>query len=264
MTEMGKEVRLSRLFDKESGHSVMVAMDHAAVLGPVQGIADPVKTVALLAMEKPNTFFMPVGILKKVYKSLIAHDISFIAAIDSCTFMGPEPDYFILSDSVEHALTYGASAVSAHILVGPEKTSEMMKGLAQVARDCDALGVPLLAIMYPWGFENNFDVKHVKWAARIAAELGADLVKTFYTGSKETYLEVIESSPIPVLLSGGDKTDNPLDFLAVLKTCMDCGAKGVAVGRNVWQAEDPAKVLRATMKVVHEGATPEQAWEQAS
>lgn len=259
MSEIGKEVRLSRLFNKKSGNSVMVAMDHGAVIGPVKGIIDPAETVALLAKEKPETFFMPVGIIKKVYKSFIENDIPYIAAIDSCTFMGPEPDYFIVSDTVEHAMIYGATAVSAHIFVGPAKTSDMMKGLANIARECDKFGMPLLAIMYPSGFENNFDVKYVKWAARIAAELGADLVKTFYTGSKETYQEVIDASPLPVLLSGGDKTNNPLDFLGVLKTCIDCGAKGVAVGRNVWQADDPAKVLRAVEKVVHEGMSPEEA-----
>jgi len=259
MSEIGKEVRLARLFNKKSGHSVMVAMDHGAVIGPVKGIIDPVKTVAALAQEKPETFFMPVGIIKQVYKSFIENDIPYIAAIDSCTFMGPEPDYFFMSDAVEHALIYGATAVSAHILVGPEKTSEMMKGLASVARECDRLGMPLLAIMYPAGFANNFDVKHVKWAARIAAELGADLVKTYYTGSKETYQEVIEASPLPVLLSGGDKTDNPLDFLHVLKTCMDAGAKGVAVGRNVWQDNDPARILLAVQGVVHDGLAPEEA-----
>jgi fructose-bisphosphate aldolase / 2-amino-3,7-dideoxy-D-threo-hept-6-ulosonate synthase len=261
MSGMGKEVRLSRIFNQKSRNSVMVAMDHGAVIGPVPGIIDPVKTVALLAKEKPDTFFMPVGILKKVYKSLIANDISYIAAIDSCTFLGPEPDYFFMSDTVEHALICGASAVSAHVLIGPKKTSEMMKGLAQVAKDCDALGMPLMAIMYPIGFENNFDVKHVKWAARIAAELGADLVKTFYTGSKESYLEVIESSPIPVLLSGGEKAENPMDFLSVLQTCIAAGAKGVAVGRNVWQAKDPVRVLRAIKKIVHDGQDAEQAWE---
>ena len=259
MSDIGKEVRLSRLFNQKSGHSVMVAMDHGAVIGPVKGIIDPAKTVSILAKEKPETFFMPLGIIKKVYKHFIENDIPFVAAIDSCTFMGPEPDYFIVSDTVEHALIYGATAVSAHIFVGPKKTSDMMKGLAKIARDCDKYGMPLLAIMYPEGFENNFDVKYVKWAARIAAELGADLVKTYYTGSKETYQEVIDSSPLPVLLSGGDKTNNPLDFLGVLKTCIDCGAKGVAVGRNVWQADNPAKILRAVENVVHEGMTPEEA-----
>lgn len=259
MSELGKEVRLSRLFNRKSGNSVMVAMDHGAAIGPAKGIVDPKQTVSILAKEKPETFFMPIGIIKQVYKSFIENDIPYIAAIDSLTLIGPEPDCFIMSDTVEHALIFGATAVSAHIFVGPKKTNEMMKGMADIARECDRLGMPLLAIVYPNGFENDFDVKYVKHAARIAAELGADLVKTYYTGSKETFREVVEGCPIPVMLSGGEKTNDPKDFLGVLKNCIDAGAKGVAVGRNVWQSDDPAKMLRAVEHVVHDGMTPEEA-----
>lgn len=259
MSEIGKKVRLNQIFNRKSGNSVMVAMDHAAVVGPVPGIVNPIETVSLLSKEKPDTFFMPVGAFKQVYPSFLEHNIPYIASIDSCTFMGPEPDYFMFADTVEHAMSMGASAVSAHVLIGPQRTSEMLKGLAEIAIECDRLGMPLLAIMYPWGFENNYDVKHVKWAARIGAELGADIVKTYYTGSKETFSEVIESCPIPVLLSGGDKTSDPKEFLSTLKTCMDCGGHGVAVGRNVWQSENPAAVLRAVMKIVHENCNVEDA-----
>lgn len=254
MVSIGKEIRLSRLFDQKSGKAVFVAMDHGAILGPLPGIIDPKATVTKLSKEKPNAFFMPSGIIKQVYPSFIENNVPFITAIDTCTFLGPEPNYFFLSDSVEHALSMGASAVSMHVLLGPEKTSDMLKGLAKVAKDCDRFGMPLLAIMYPEGFENNFDVKVVKWAARIAAELGADLVKTYYTGSKETFSEVIEACPVPVLLSGGEKTKDPKDFFTTLRTCIDCGARGVAVGRNVWQSEDPPMMLRGVKKIVHENA----------
>jgi fructose-bisphosphate aldolase / 2-amino-3,7-dideoxy-D-threo-hept-6-ulosonate synthase len=259
MSEIGKKVRLNQLFNQKSGNSVMVAMDHAIVVGPIPGIVNPSDTVKLLSKEKPDTFFMPIGAIKQVYPSFIEQKIPFIASIDACTFMSPEADYYMLSDTVEHAMSIGASAVSAHVFVGPQRTSDMLKGIAQVAIDCDRLGMPLLAIMYPWGFENNFDVKYVKWVARIGAELGADLVKTFYTGSKETFSEVIESCPVPVLLSGGDKTSDPKDFLNTLKTCMDCGAHGVAVGRNVWQSDNPAAMLRSVIKIVHENCSVEDA-----
>lgn len=259
MITIGKEVRLSRLFDQVSGNAVFIAMDHGAILGPLAGIVDPAHPVSELSKEKPNAFFMPAGIIKQVYPWFIQHRVPFITAIDTCTFLGPEPDYFFLSDSVEHALSLGASAVSMHVLLGPEKTSDMLKGLAKIAQDCDRFGMPLLAIMYPEGYENNSDVKVVKWAARIAAELGADLVKTYYTGSSETFAEVIEASPLPVLLSGGEKTKDPKDFLTTLKTSIDCGARGVAVGRNVWQSDNPPAMLRAVKKIVHENANPEEA-----
>lgn len=251
MSEIGKRVRLSHITNPESGNSVMIAMDHGVVIGPVDGIIDPVKTVKLLSPVRPDTFFMPIGLVKKVYPIFIENRVPFIVALDTCTHMGPEPDYFMLSDSVEHALCFGASAVSMHVLVGPEKTSDMLKGLAKVSEACDRFGMPLLAIMYPDGFPSNFDVKLVKWAARIAAELGADIVKTYYTGSKETFQEVVDSCPIPVMLSGGDLAKTPREFLQVLKITIDAGGHGCAVGRNVWQSQNPKATLQAVKMIVH-------------
>jgi len=259
MSEMGKEVRLGRIFNRESNNTVMVAMDHGVPIGPVPGIIKPGETVASLCKVRPDTFFMPAGLLKQVYPSFIEYDIPFIAAIDTCTMLGPEPDYFMLADTVEHAMSMGASAVSMHVLVGPKKTSDMLKGLAKIAIDCDHMGMPLMAIMYPSGFENNFDVRVVKWVARIAAELGADIVKTYYTGCKETYAEVIESCPLPVLLSGGKIKDDPRDFLAPLKDCIDCGARGTAVGRNVWQSKNPPAILKAVRRLVHDNCSVDEA-----
>lgn len=259
MAGIGKAVRLGRIFNQRSKNSVMVAMDHAAVIGPVEGMVNAADTVKKLAAGKPNTFFMPIGALKHVYHLFIENEISFIASLDTCTKMGPEPDYFMLSDSVDHALNIGASAVSVHVLVGPEKTSEMIMGLSKVAIRCDELGMPLLAIMYPEGFSNNFDVKYVKWAARLGSELGADVVKTYFTGTRESFREVVESCPIPVLLSGGALTERPEDFLTTLKNCMDAGGHGCAVGRNLWQYKNPPAMLKAIMKLVHEDLDVEMA-----
>jgi DhnA family fructose-bisphosphate aldolase class Ia len=259
MSEIGKQARISQFFNKESNNSVMAAMDHAAVVGPIEGIVDPVKTVKLLCEERPDTFFMPNGVIKRVYPYFIESRIPYIIALDTCTQIGPEPDYFMLSDTVEHAITLGASAVSMHVFLGPQKTSDMLKGLAKTAEACDKYGMPLLAIMYPEGFENNCDVKLVKWAARIGAELGADIVKAYYTGSKETFAEVVEACPIPVLLSGGAKTKDPKEFLTVLKNTIDAGGHGCAVGRNVWQNKDPKAMLRATKMIVHEGSSVDEA-----
>ena len=259
MSEIGKQVRLSQIFNPESGNAIMVAMDHAAVIGPVKGIQNPFETVKLLCKGKPDTFFMPIGAIKQVHPLFVEHRIPFIVSIDTCTWLGPEPDYFMLSDTVEHALSAGASAVSMHVLLGPQKTSDMLKGLSRVAIECDRLGMPLLAIMYPAGFENDFDVQHVRWAARIAAELGADLVKTYYTGTKETFTDVVQSCPVPVLLSGGEKTKKPEDFLQTLKNCIDAGGRGCAVGRNLWQSEKPLGMLEAIKAIVHKNRSVEEA-----
>lgn len=261
MSTVGKEIRLAKLLNHQTENSVILAMDHAAVLGPIPGIVDPRKTVELLAPGKPDTFFMPNGVAKQVYKYFIANEIPYMLSIDTCTEMGPEPDYFMLSDTVMHAVQLGASGVCMHVMVGATKTSDMLKGMAKVAEDCDNLGMPLMAIMYPTGFDNNEDVKHIKWAARIGAELGADIVKTHYTGSSETFAEVVNSCPVPVMLSGGPRSDDPMDFLIVLKGVMDAGGRGCAVGRNLWQYKDPLAMLEATKAIVHKGASVDEAAE---
>lgn len=259
MPHIGKQVRLKRMLNPKSNNAIVVAMDHAAVLGPIPGIINPVETIKTLASHHPDTFFMPNGVIKQAYTHFVENDIPFMVSIDTCVEMGPEPDYFMLSDSVMHAVQLGASGVSMHVMVGAKKTSDMLKGLAKVAEDCDNLGMPLMAIMYPSGFDNNHDVKHVKWAARIGAELGADIVKTYFTGSVETFKEVVDSCPIPVMLSGGQLTDDPRDFLTVLKAVVDAGGRGCAVGRNLWQYKEPVKMLEAIKLIMHEKASVDQA-----
>jgi len=116
-----------------------------------------------------------------------------------------------------------------------------------------------MAMMYPEGFEDNFAPQHVKHAARIGAELGADFVKTYYTGTPETFVEVTESCPVPVVMSGGPKTETAVEFLEAVRGAVDAGADGVAVGRNVWQHSNPPSMLQALKKVVHQGMSPQEA-----
>ncbi|NMC46596.1 MAG: fructose-bisphosphate aldolase [Chloroflexi bacterium] len=262
MSQIGKEVRLAKLLNPKSKNSIVVAMDHAPVLGPLPGIVDPRETVKLIAKGNPDTFFMPCGAVKQVYPYFVENQTSFMVSIDVCVEMGPEPNYFMLSDTVMHALELGASGVSMHVLIGPEKTSDMLKGLTKVSIECDNLGMPLMAIMYPRGFKNDYAVEHVKWAARVGAELGADIVKTYYTGSKETFAEVTEACPVPVMLSGGAFAKEPSDFFMMLKNVIDGGGRGVAVGRNLWQYKEPLKMLEAIKVIVHEKGSVEQAMEE--
>ncbi|MCL4487743.1 MAG: 2-amino-3,7-dideoxy-D-threo-hept-6-ulosonate synthase [Chloroflexi bacterium] len=259
MSNIGKAIRLSQILNPTSHNAIVMALDHGAVLGPISGIVDPVKTISTLNQERPDTWFIPMGVVKLAYESFVSEHIPFLLSIDTCTYMGPEPDLFLLTDTVESALRVGASGVAMHALIGPERTSEMLHGLAKISQECDKMGMPLLAIMYPEGFENTHAVEHVKWVARIGAELGADVVKTYYTGSKETFAEVVAACPVPVMVSGGSKSSDPIDYLVLLKNVMEAGGRGGAVGRNIWQYRDPRAMLRATKKIVHAGASVDEA-----
>jgi len=259
MPEIGKAVRMGQILNPETGKLVMVAMDHCPVIGPCKGLIDPVDTVRKVCKGRPDTLFMHKGNLKKTYPILIENNISFLLSISTATINGPEPMRVYLVDTVEYAAQIGASGVSMRVFVGPQYEREMIMGLAKVSAQCEKYGMPLMAMMYPGGYDNDFDPKHVKHAARIGAELGADLVKTYYTGSAESFAEVTESCPVPVVMSGGPKTDTLIEFLALVKGAMDGGAAGVAVGRNVWQHSDPVAMLEAVKQVVHGGQSPEDA-----
>ena len=259
MSEIGKAVRMSQILNPETGKLVIVAMDHCPAIGPCEGMIDPVDTVHKVCNGRPDTLFMHRGNLKKVYPILVEHRMPFLLSISTATVTGPEPDRVYLVDTVEYAAQIGASGVSMRTFVGSQYEREMIRNLGKVSVECEKHGLLLMAMVYPYGFDNDFDPLHVRHAARIGAELGADVVKTYYTGSPESFVQVTESCPVPVVMSGGPKTETAVDFLRTVKGAMNGGAAGVAVGRNVWQHADPAVMLKAVKEVVHGGVAPEDA-----
>lgn len=258
MSEIGKAVRLGQIRYPGNGTMVIVAMDHCPALGPVPGLVDPVATVKVLCQGRPDTLFMHKGNLKLAYPILVEHRIPFLLSISTATTLC-EPDRVYLVDTVEYAAQIGASGVSMRTFVGTAYEREMLMDLGRVSAACERYGLPLLAMMYPRGSENDYDPVRVRHAARIGAELGADIVKTYYTGDPASFRQVTESCPVPVVMSGGPKADQPVDFLAQVSGAMAGGAAGVAVGRNVWQHAHPERMLEAVKAVVHDGVSAGQA-----
>jgi fructose-bisphosphate aldolase/2-amino-3,7-dideoxy-D-threo-hept-6-ulosonate synthase len=162
---------------------------------------------------------------------------------------------------VEDAIRIGADAVSIHINVGAADEAEMLRDLGRVARTCDLWGMPLVAMMYPRGprVKSEHDVEYVKLAARIGAELGADIVKTNYTGSPDTFKEVVKGCNVPVVIAGGPKMDTEADLLQMVYDAIGAGATGVAIGRNIFQAENPTLLVSKLCTIVHKGYTAEEA-----
>jgi len=120
--------------------------------------------------------------------------------------------------------------------------------------------MPLLAMMYPRGKGiNQFDEKAVALAARVGAELGADIVKTNFTGSVESFRRVVEGCPVPVVVAGGEKMNSNEEILKMVEMAMEAGAAGVAIGRNIFQAENPRLMTKAISMIVHENA----GWKEA-
>jgi len=227
-------------------------MDHGLTLGPIKGIERNLgEIVNKVALGGANAVLGHVGIPLYGHRGY-GPDIGLILHLSGSTSLSPESNYKVLVNNVLEAVKLGADGVSLHINIGTKNDPEMLEILGNISRECREFGMPLLAMMYPRGenIDNEYDVQVVKIAARVAAELGADLVKTNWTGDPDSFKEVVTGCMAPVIIAGGIKA-SVRELLEVTKQSIEVGGAGVAYGRNVFQAEDPTKVVKALYLVVH-------------
>ena len=257
----GKTIRLRRIFNHPSGNTVIVPMDHGISLGPVKGIADIGDTVGRLAEGGASAIVIHKGLVPFV-GPYVGDKLGLVIHISASTSFASDPNKKVLVASPEAAVAAGADAISIHCNLGCDDEPSMIEDFGFVADRCKELGVPLLAMCYPRGknVKDPFDVDAVRHCARLSAELGADIVKTHYTGSVDTFREVVRGTPIPVVIAGGPRTDSDIALLQMVKDSLEAGGKGVSIGRNVFEHDDIAFITRAMGRVVFEGMSPEDAY----
>ena len=175
--------------------------------------------------------------------------------------MSPDPNAKELVCTVEEAIKLGADAVSVHINLGAETDKEMLGQLGFISERCLQWQMPLVAMMYTRGpkIKNEYDVNNVKHAARVGAELGADIVKVPYTGSVKSFTEVVQGCPVPVVIAGGPKMESDKDIFEMVEGALKAGAAGLSIGRNAFQHKNPEKIVRALCKMVHKGTSVREA-----
>ncbi|MFQ6094640.1 MAG: 2-amino-3,7-dideoxy-D-threo-hept-6-ulosonate synthase [Candidatus Bathyarchaeia archaeon] len=254
MTEIGKRIRIDRVMNRNTRKTVIIPMDHGITMGPIKGLYDMKTAVNRVAEGGANAVLLHKGIIRAGYRGY-GRDIGLIMHLSGSTKLGPDPNAKVQVADVMEAIKLGADAVSVHINVGSKTEQEQLKFLGQISRVCEDWGMPLLAMMYPRGekIKNEYDVEVVKHAARIGAELGADIIKTNYTGTEETFREVVRGCPVPVVMAGGPKTETNEEFCQMVYDSIKAGGAGVAAGRNVFQHENPTKMVRVLCGIVHEG-----------
>ncbi len=262
MSEIGKSVRMERIFNRETGNTIIIPMDHGVGAGPIKGLIDMPTTVNKVAEGGANAVLGHMGLAKHGHRGY-GRDVGLIIHLSGSTSLGPDPNHKVLVTNMEEAIKVGADAVSVHTNIGAEDEAKMLQDLGTIARKCDEWGMPLLAMTYPRGKKvtSEHDVEFVKHAARIGAELGADIVKTNYTGDPDSFKEVIDGCPVPVVIAGGPRMDTEKQLLEMIHDALSVGCKGVAMGRNVFQSEKPTHLVECISKVVHGGMSPEEALE---
>ncbi len=241
----------------EEGKSVVIPMDHGVTNGPIKGIENIREMVELVSKGGATAILLHKGVLRQLEKlpgcGLIMH-------ISGSTALGPDPNWKVVVGTVEEAVKLGVDAVSIHVNIGSEKEPEMLKDLGQVARDCEDWGMPLIAMMYPRGKNiDSLDPNAIAHASRIGAELGADIIKTPFTGEISTFEKVVEGCPVPIIIAGGPKTETDRETLQMVKDAMEAGAIGVAMGRNAFQHQNPTSIVRATSEIVKNKVSVEEA-----
>jgi predicted phospho-2-dehydro-3-deoxyheptonate aldolase len=258
MTSFGKERRLRRL-SGPGGRFVLIPIDHGVSNGPMAGIEDARAAVAAVAAGGASGVIIHKGLVRTVANDL--GPASLLVHLSASTALNPSPNDKRLVGTVEEVVRLGGDAVSIHVNVGAETESDMLEDFGRVSGECDRFGLPLLAMMYPRGkdIRDPHNVENVKHVTRLAAELGADVIKAPYKGSIETFREVVRGCPQPVVISGGPKLDSDLAFLQTVHDSIQAGGMGVSVGRNVWQHRNPAAMTRAVSAIVFKGASVDEA-----
>ena len=234
-------------------------MDHGLTVGTIKGLENLADIVDKVAIGGANAVLMHSGMVGAGHRQH-GQDIGLIIHLSGATSLTPDPDRKVLVCSVERALKMGADGVSIHINIGADEEPEMLQDARNVVEASREWGLPLIAMMYPRGKkikdENAPEVVNI--AVRVGAELGADIVKTNYTGDIDSFKYIVKSVHVPVIIAGGPKTDTIQDLLQLVYDSIQAGGKGVAFGRNVFQAEDPIKIVKALSKIVHHNYTVEE------
>lgn len=258
MTIIGKQIRMERIMDRNTGRTIIVPMDHGVTVGPIAGVADIKSAVATVAEAGANAIVEHKGLVGAGHRRR-GSDIGLIVHMSASTSLSPYPHSKTLVCSVEEALKLGADAVSIHVNIGDNQEKEMLNDFGRVAAEARTWGMPLLAMVYPRGekIKDEYDLSVVKHAARVGCEMGADIVKVSYTGSPETFREVVEGSTVPVVIAGGAKMDSDRDILEMVKGAVDAGGSGVSIGRNVFQHDTPGKLIQAMARILFENGSVE-------
>jgi len=256
----GKNIRTERIMDRKSGNAVIVPMDHGISIGPVGGLTDMKRTVNAVSEGGATAVLMQKGLIPYGHRTT-GHDVGLILHLSASTNIGSTSDSKVLVSTVEEAIKLGADAVSIHVNLGADSEPQMLSDFGKVSKDCSEWGMPLLVMAYARGptVKNQFDAEKVAHCARVAMELGADLIKVSYTGDIDSFRDVVKGALAPVLIAGGPKMDSDMDILNMVHDSVEAGGKGVSIGRNIFQHKNPKGMTEAISGIVLRGLSVKEA-----
>ncbi len=264
--QLGKMLRFRRIFPRRN--SLIVAIDHGKYWGAIKGVERPVELVKMIAESEADGIMATPSIIELVGSSV--GNLAVIARLDGGTTIFDDLTEDRMITTVEHAISLGVDAGCVMCYIGCKRSPFLQQKVGLLAAKCANFGLPLIVEALPAKILQFHFIKDIKTSekleetrevlnpndimavSRVATELGADVVKTHYVGTVEEYRKIVECTLVPILVAGGPKTQTDEEFLAIIKNAMDAGAKGIVMGRNVWQHKNPRGMIKALSKIVHD------------
>jgi 3-hydroxy-5-phosphonooxypentane-2,4-dione thiolase len=246
--------RISKIIRPEDNRCVMLAVDHGYFLGPTERLEVPSNTIKPL-LSYADSLMLTRGILRTSVNP--NSNIPIVLRVSGgSSIIGEDLSNETITTSVEEAIRLNATCLALSIFVGSKYEHQTLSNLAKLVDEGERYGIPVLAVTAV-GKEMARDARYLSLACRIAAELGAHIVKTYYC---ENFEKVVEGCPIPVIIAGGKKLPKENDALELAYNAVQHGAAGVDMGRNIWQSDYPIEMIKAVRSIVHENLNVNEAY----
>ncbi|MBI5143553.1 MAG: 3-hydroxy-5-phosphonooxypentane-2,4-dione thiolase [Candidatus Omnitrophica bacterium] len=252
--DWGMKNRMSRLIRPETGRAVWLAIDHGYFLGPLSKLEDPGKTVKPL-LAYTDAIMLTRGVLRNCISADLKVPI-ILRVSGGNSIVGPALSDEGIQTCMEEAIRLNASAVAFSIYVGTKHEHNTLMALGELVNEGQRYGIPVLAVTAVGKELEKRDARYLALSCRIAAELGAQAVKTYYC---EDFKEVVKGCPVPLVIAGGPKLKTKLDALHLTYDAVREGASGVDMGRNIWQSDNAVGMIKAIKRIVHDNASVKEA-----
>ena len=250
VSQFGVDRRRSRIEGRD-GRTLLLAIDHGLPAGPIPGIERPAELLRRMRSVPFSGLVVNAGLVPCVSKD-IPPEWGLVVHLSAGTLLGSRPASKVLSSTVEQAISIGADMVSIHVSFGAREEDRMIADAGRVTDAAQSFGVPVLIMAYApaESGRSSDDAFAAAHAARAAAEIGASIIQTNFAGSADGVRTIIRGCPVPVVMAGGPRTVSEDAFLESLRESVRAGAAGIAVGRQVFQAPDPAAAAHRIAEVV--------------
>jgi len=254
--DWGMKNRMSKLINPKTGRAVWLAIDHGYFLGPVQKLEAPGETVKPL-LPYADAVMLTRGVLRNCIDPNDSPPV-MLRVSGGSSILGEDLSRETITVSMEEAIRLNVSGVAFSIYVGAKYEHQTLVGLSELVNQAQRYGIPVLAVTAVGKELAKRDARFLSRSCRIAAELGAQIIKTYYCDNFE---KVVESSPVPLVIAGGPKLRTELDALQLAYDAIRKGAIGVDMGRNIWQSENALAKIQAIRRIVHDNASVAEAEE---